>query len=205
MGFFERNRSELAERGIDPSRLPPGQYHTDRFPVLHVGEIPQYADDLSDWSLRVWGLVDREVTLSWADLQAMPRHALTADIHCVTKWSKFDTAWEGVRLRDILALAGVRPGATHVVTHAEFGYTANLPLADLLGDDVIVADRYDGEPLAPEHGYPARSLVPKLYLWKSVKWVRGFELLDHDQRGFWEHNGYHDYGDPWLEQRHWGD
>ena len=204
MGFFERNRSELAERGIDPSRLPPGQYHTDRFPVLHVGEVPDYPD-LSTWTLRVWGLVEREVTLSWADLQAMPSTTITTDIHCVTKWSKFDTTWEGVRIRDVLALAGVRPEATHVLTHAEHGYTSNLPLADLLADDALLAYRFDGEALEPVHGYPVRSLVPKLYLWKSVKWIRGFELLDHDQRGFWENNGYHDYGDPWREQRHWGD
>jgi DMSO/TMAO reductase YedYZ molybdopterin-dependent catalytic subunit len=204
MGFFERNRSELAERGIDPSRLPPGQYHTDRFPVLHVGEVPDYPD-LSTWTLRVWGLVDREVTLSWDDLLALPSTTITADIHCVTKWSKFDTTWEGVRIRDVLALAGVRPEATHVLTHAEHGYTSNLPLADVLADDALLAYRFDGEPLEPVHGYPVRSLVPKLYLWKSVKWIRGFELLDHDQRGFWENNGYHDYGDPWREQRHWGD
>jgi DMSO/TMAO reductase YedYZ molybdopterin-dependent catalytic subunit len=204
MGFFERNRSELAERGIDPARLPPGQYHTDRFPVLHVGEVPEYPD-LSTWTLRIWGLVDREVTLTWADLQAMPSTTIQADIHCVTKWSKFDTTWEGVRIRDVLALAGIRPEATHVLTHAEFGYTSNLPIADVLADDALLAYRYDGEPLEPVHGYPVRSLVPKLYLWKSVKWIRGFELLDHDQRGFWENNGYHDYGDPWLEQRHWGD
>jgi DMSO/TMAO reductase YedYZ molybdopterin-dependent catalytic subunit len=204
MGFFERNRSELAERGIDPSRLPPGQYHTDRFPVLHVGEVPDYPD-LSTWTLRVWGLVGHEVTLSWADLQALPTTTIKTDIHCVTKWSKFDTTWEGVRIRDVLDLAGIRPEATHVLTHAEFGYTSNLPLADLLADDALLAYRYDGEALEPVHGYPVRSLVPKLYLWKSVKWIRGFELLDHDQRGFWENNGYHDYGDPWREQRHWGD
>jgi DMSO/TMAO reductase YedYZ molybdopterin-dependent catalytic subunit len=204
MGFFERNRSELAERGIDPSRLPPGQYHTDRFPVLHVGEVPDYPD-LSTWTLRVWGLVDHEVTLSWDDLLALPSTTIRADIHCVTKWSKFDTTWEGVRIRDVLALAGIRPEATHVLTHAEHGYTSNLPLADVLADDALLAYRYDGEPLEPVHGYPVRSLVPKLYLWKSVKWIRGFELLDHDQRGFWENNGYHDYGDPWREQRHWGD
>jgi DMSO/TMAO reductase YedYZ molybdopterin-dependent catalytic subunit len=204
MGFFDRNRNELAERGIDPSRLPPGQYHTDRFPVLHVGEVPDYPD-LSTWTLRVWGLVEREVTLSWADLQALPTTTITTDIHCVTKWSKFDTTWEGVRIRDVLGLAGIRPEATHVLTHAEFGYTSNLPIADVLADEALLAYRYDGEPLEPVHGYPVRSLVPKLYLWKSVKWIRGFELLDHDQRGFWENNGYHDYGDPWREQRHWGD
>jgi DMSO/TMAO reductase YedYZ molybdopterin-dependent catalytic subunit len=205
MSFFDRNRKALADRGIDPARLPPGQYHTDRFPVLHVGDIPEYAADLSDWDLRIGGLVEREVVLGFDQLTALPTTTLTTDIHCVTKWSKFDTAWEGVRVRDVLALAGVRPEATHAVTLAEFGYTANLPLADLLGDDVLFTWRYDGEPLAPEHGYPVRLLVPKLYLWKSVKWVRGMELLDHDDPGFWERNGYHAYGDPFREQRFWGD
>ena len=205
MGFFDRNRKALEERGYSPDRLPPGQYFTDRFPVLHVGDIPEYADDLSDWDLRVFGLVDRDLTISWEQLQAMPVVDLTYDIHCVTKWSKFDTSWAGVRVNDLLAEAGVQAGATHLVSHAEFGYTANVPLADATTDDALVAFRYEGEPLAPEHGYPVRLVIPHLYFWKSTKWLRGIELLADDRPGFWERNGYHNYGDPWREQRFWGD
>jgi len=201
VGFFDRNRKALIERGIDPARLPPGQYSTDRFPVLHVGDVPEY-DDLSAWTFTVFGLVDREVVLSWADLLAQPTVEIRTDIHCVTKWSRFDTTWRGVRLRDLLALAGSSPAATHVVMHAEGGYTANLPIEDVQGDHALLAHTYDGLPLDPEHGYPARTLVPHLYLWKSVKWVRGIEVLAADRPGFWERNGYHLRGDPWLEQRY---
>jgi DMSO/TMAO reductase YedYZ molybdopterin-dependent catalytic subunit len=202
VGFFERNRKALAERGDDPGRLPPGQYFTERFPVLHAGDVPSYPD-LSTWTLRVNGLVERPLTLSWSELEAMPTVTVTRDIHCVTKWSKFDTVWEGVPVSSLLALAGPVPQAAYVMAHAEFGYTANLPLADL--DDALVAFRFGGEALAPEHGYPARLLVPKLYFWKSAKWLRGLELLGTDVPGFWERNGYHNEGDPWREQRYWGD
>jgi DMSO/TMAO reductase YedYZ molybdopterin-dependent catalytic subunit len=204
VGFFDRNRKALQERGIDPARLPPGQYHTDRFPVLHVGDVPSFPN-LDDWTFRIEGLVEREVELRWEDVMALPAVDLTTDIHCVTKWSKFDTVWTGVRLRDLLDLAGVLGSATHVLQHAEYGYTANLPLAAVLDDRALLTYAFDGEPLAPEHGYPARTLVPQVYLWKSVKWVRGLELLDHDVPGFWERNGYHNDGDPFLEQRFWGD
>ncbi|MFN8051912.1 MAG: sulfite oxidase-like oxidoreductase [Acidimicrobiales bacterium] len=200
MSFFSRNRERLAEQGIDPSRLPPGQYSTDRFPVLHVGAVPDYGD-LSDWTLRITGLVEREVELSWAELTALPMVDVTTDIHCVTKWSKFDTQWTGVRIADLFDLAGVRPEATHVQQHAEYGYAANLPLADMTGPNALVAISFGGAPLTGEHGFPARSLVPHLYLWKSVKWIRGFELMAGDAPGFWEQNGYHMYGDPFLEQR----
>ena len=203
MGFFDRNRGQLDEMGIDPSRLPPGQYHTDRFPVLHVGPIPTY--DLDQWTFRVFGLVERDVTLSWEELRALPTTEIVTDIHCVTKWSKFDTPWRGVRLRDLYELAGMRGDAQHVVMHADYGYTANVPLADTLGDNCLLAFEYDGQPLAPEHGFPARTLIPHLYFWKSVKWVRAIELGADDRPGFWEQNGYHNYGDPFLEQRHWGD
>ena len=205
MGFFDRNRKALEERGYSPDRLPPGQYFTDRFPVLHVGDVPRYADDLSDWDLRVFGLVERDLTLSWDQLQSLPTVDLTFDIHCVTKWSKLDTTWTGVRVRDLLAEAGVRPGATHLVSHAEHGYTANVPLADATTDDALVAWHYGGEPLEPEHGFPVRLVIPHLYFWKSTKWLRGIELLGDDRPGFWERNGYHNYGDPWREQRFWGD
>ncbi|HEX4904528.1 MAG TPA: sulfite oxidase-like oxidoreductase [Acidimicrobiales bacterium] len=204
MGFFDRNRKQLEERGIDPNRIPPGQYFTDRFPVLHVGDVPRY-DDLSTWSLQIGGLVEQSVTLSWDDLLAQPSVELTFDIHCVTKWSKLDTTWTGVKMTHLLSLARPLPSATHLLSHAEYGYTANTPLADATVDNAIVAYRYDGEPLAPEHGYPVRLIIPHLYFWKSTKWLRGLELLDRDQAGFWEQNGYHMYGDPWKEQRFWGD
>jgi len=203
VGFFDRNRKQLEERGIDPARLPPGQYFTERFPVLHVGDVPTY--DMATWGLRIFGLVDRELVLTWDELRALPATEVTTDIHCVTKWSKFDTVWKGVRVRDLFDRVGVKPEATHVVGHAEYGYTANLPLADVLHDDDLVAYQFDGEPLAPEHGYPVRLFVPRLYFWKSVKWLRGLELVDGDRPGFWERNGYHNDGDPWREQRYWGD
>jgi len=200
MSFFDRNRKHLAERGIDPARLPPGQYSTDRFPVLHVGSVPDYGD-LSGWTFRITGLVEREVELGWDEFTALPTIDVTTDIHCVTKWSKFDTVWTGVPIAALLDLAGPLPAATHVMQHAEFGYAANLPLADLTDPKAIVATTFGGEPLAGEHGFPARTLVPHLYLWKSVKWVRELELRSGDAPGFWEQNGYHMYGDPFLEQR----
>ena len=199
MGFFERNRKEVAERGYDVARLPPGQYLTDRFPVLHVGDVPEYAS--GEWNLSVTGLVDRPLTLDLDALQAMPSVSLTFDIHCVTKWSKFDTTWTGVRVRDLFALAGVQPEATHVMEHAEFGYTTNIPLADITTDDAIIAYAFDGQPIDDEHGGPVRVVVPHLYFWKSAKWVRSLELIAGDSPGFWEQNGYHMYGDPFREQR----
>ncbi|MDP9419741.1 MAG: sulfite oxidase-like oxidoreductase [Actinomycetota bacterium] len=201
MGFYERNRQQLVELGYDPARLPPGQYLTQRFPVLHIGTVPDYAD-LTSWSLRVSGAVRRPLTLGWDELTSLPAVSVTVDLHCVTKWSKLDTAWHGVRVSDLLVEAGVEAGASHVLAHGEGGYTANLPLSALSGDDAIVAYRYEGEPLAPEHGYPARLLVPGLYLWKSVKWLRALELLVADVPGTWERKGYHLLGDPWREQRY---
>ena len=207
MGFFERNREQLAERGIDSARLPPGQYFTDRFPVLHVGDVPEYGPDteLGPWDLTITGLVERPFTIGLDELKAMSSASLTFDIHCVTKWSKFDTTWTGVRVRDLLARAGVQRGASHVVEHAEYGYTTNLPLADITTDQAIVAYAYEGEPIEPIHGGPVRIVVPHLYFWKSAKWVRAIELVDADRPGFWERNGYHNEGDPFREQRHWGD
>jgi DMSO/TMAO reductase YedYZ molybdopterin-dependent catalytic subunit len=203
MSFFERNRKELVAKGIDPARLPPGQYLTDRFPVLHVGDVPEYA--AGEWDLTITGLVDRPFVVSLDELKAMPSVELTFDIHCVTKWSKFDTTWKGVRVRDVLAQAGVQATATHVIEHAEFGYTTNLPLADIITDEAIVAFEFEGEEIEPIHGGPVRIVVPHLYFWKSAKWVRALELSDTDKPGFWERNGYHMYGDPFREQRHRGD
>ena len=203
VGFFERNRQEVAAKGFDSRRLPPGQYLTDRFPVLHVGDIPQYAP--GQWSLRIFGLVDKEITLGLDDLKALPSVSLTFDIHCVTKWSKFDTTWTGVRVRDLFAAAGVKSAATHVMEHAEFGYTTNVPLADITTDEAIIAYAYEGEEITAEHGGPVRVVIPHLYFWKSAKWVRGLELRSSDAPGFWERNGYHMYADPFREQRFWND
>ncbi len=203
MGFFERNRNELKDKGIDPARLPPGQYLTDRFPVLHVGDVPTY--ESGEWSLTVFGMVDEPFTLTLDELRALPAITPTFDIHCVTKWSKFDTTWTGVRVRDLFERAGVQAGATHVMEHAEFGYTTNIPLADITTDDAIVAYAFEGEDIEPIHGGPVRIVVPHLYFWKSAKWVRGLELRDRDTPGFWEKNGYNMYGDPFKEQRHWGE
>jgi DMSO/TMAO reductase YedYZ molybdopterin-dependent catalytic subunit len=153
----------------------------------------------------VTGLVDRPFGLDLVQLQALPSVTLTRDIHCVTKWSKFDTSWTGVRVRDLFERAGVRIDATHVMVHAEYGYTTNLPLDDITRDDSIVAYAFEGEPIEPIHGGPVRLVIPHLYFWKSAKWLRALELRADDEPGFWERNGYHNYGDPFAEQRHWGD
>jgi DMSO/TMAO reductase YedYZ molybdopterin-dependent catalytic subunit len=192
----------FGNRPTDPDaaqRTPPGQYLTEKFPVLHYGSVPRV--DLATWDLKVFGLVDAPVTLTWEQYRALPRMRQTVDIHCVTRWSKLDTTWEGVPIRAILDLAGVRQEATHALVHAEQGYTTNMPLDVLIDDDVMLADTYDGKPLDPEHGYPLRLLVPKRYFWKSAKWVRGIELLDRDMQGFWERYGYHNDADPWREER----
>src|SRR3954453_13810794 len=203
MGFFERNRAALAERGIDPARLPPGQYSTERFPVLHVGDVPTYAPDKSDWSLTVGGLAASPRTFSCAELLALPATEIVTDIHCVTKWSKFDTTWKGVRFRDLLdACGGAEPSGSHVLETAEHGYTTNVPLADLLFDNVLVAYEYDHAPIEAEHGGPVRLVVPHLYFWKSAKWLRGIEFVSKDAPGYWEVRGYHNRGDPWAEQRY---
>jgi DMSO/TMAO reductase YedYZ molybdopterin-dependent catalytic subunit len=201
--FFERNRTELAAQGIDPERLPPGQYSTDRFPVLHAGVVPQA--DTAAWDFSVGGLVDTPLRLNFEEFRSLPTKVITADIHCVTKWSKFDTQWEGVPTAAVLERVRPGPAASHVVIRAEHGFTANLPLTDFALDGNLFAWRFGGEELEPDHGWPLRLVVPHLYFWKSVKWVRGFDLLDHDEPGFWERNGYHMYGDPFKEQRYWGD
>lgn len=202
MGFFERNRQEIAAQGLDPNRLPPGQYLTDRFPVLHVGDVPDY--EPGQWDLTIFGLVDKPFRIGLDELKALPSHTLTFDIHCVTKWSKFDTTWTGVLVKDLFDMAGVQGEATHVMEHAEFGYTTNVPLADITVDNAIVAYAYEGEEIEAIHGGPVRIVIPHLYFWKSAKWVRGIELRAGDAPGFWERNGYNMYGDPFLEQRYTG-
>ncbi|CAB4903272.1 unannotated protein [freshwater metagenome] len=203
MGFFDRNREQLANKGIDDARLPPGQYLTERFPVLHVGDVPTY--EPGQWDLKIFGLVDKPFTINLDELKSMPAVTLLTDIHCVTKWSKFDTTWKGVRVRDLFERAGMQAGAAYIMGHAEHGYTANLPLGDVLLDESLVVYEYEGEEIEPIHGGPVRLLVPHLYFWKSPKWLRGLELRATDAPGFWEQNGYNMYGDPFLEQRFWGD
>jgi DMSO/TMAO reductase YedYZ molybdopterin-dependent catalytic subunit len=197
--MFDRLFGTRAPGPDAAGRTPPGQYLTEKLPVLHYGSVPKV--DLAAWDFRVFGLVDAPLTLTWDQLRTLPRAQVTVDIHCVTRWSKLDTVWEGVPIRAILDLAGARPEATHVVAHCEQGYTTNVPLAVLDDTDVLLADTYDGRPLDPEHGYPLRLLVPKRYFWKSAKWIRGLELLDHDVAGFWERYGYHNDADPWKEER----
>ena len=188
-----------------PGRLPPGQYETRDFPVLSAGPTPRTA--LTTWDFRIRDTTGRFSRWSWDELLALPHETPTVDIHCVTKWSKFDTRWEGVSVDTLLDLAhsqGVSDGST-VVAFCDGGYTTNLPLADVTGGKAWIVFRHDDAPLPPEHGGPARLLVPHLYFWKSAKWVRGLELLRHDEPGFWEQLGYHNRGDPWREQRYHGD
>ncbi|MDR7555703.1 MAG: sulfite oxidase-like oxidoreductase [Armatimonadota bacterium] len=181
-------------------RLPPGQYVTEKWPVLHYGSVPRV--DLARWDFRIFGLVERPVTLSYEEFRALPTTAVTCDIHCVTAWSRLGVTFEGVAARTVLGLATVRPEARFVMVHAEQGYETNLPLEYLLADDALFAWRADGQDLTPEHGWPLRLVVPRLYFWKSAKWVRGLELLATDRAGFWERNGYHMRGDPWQEERY---
>jgi DMSO/TMAO reductase YedYZ molybdopterin-dependent catalytic subunit len=201
--FGERGRRRAEKLGIDPARLPPGQSPTEKFPVMTIGATPEL--DTATWSLSVHGLVAEPFALRWEHLLAFPQVALTTDLHCVTRWSKFGTTWAGVRVADLLARARPLPGATHGLVHAHGGYTTNLPLEALSGDDVLIAHTFDGRPLERDHGGPARLLVPRRYLWKSAKWVSAIELLEHDEPGLWERNGYHNDGDPWAEERHTAD
>jgi DMSO/TMAO reductase YedYZ molybdopterin-dependent catalytic subunit len=182
-------------------KLPPGQYLVHDFPVLSAGPTPR--DGLRGWDFTITTESGQVHTWDWAAFQALPAEDITVDLHCVTKWSKLGTSWRGVSLDTLMA--GVTTGAKYAVARAVGDYTTNLPLEDLLNGKAWIAFRYDDADLQPEHGGPARLLVPHLYLWKSAKWVRGIELLDHDEPGFWETLGYHNYGDPWREQRYWGD
>jgi DMSO/TMAO reductase YedYZ molybdopterin-dependent catalytic subunit len=180
-------------------RVPPGQYVTEKWPVLHYGSVPHV--DLSTWNFRVWGEVENPFSFTWEEFRQMPRKSLHTDIHCVTRWSRLDMDFEGVPIQHILERAGLKPTAHFVISHAEQGYTANLPLAVLDDEDVLLADSADGQPLSPDHGYPLRLVVPKRYFWKSSKWVRGLQFLSQDQLGFWERYGYNNNADPWKEER----
>ena len=183
----------------EEGRLPPGQSLTLKWPVLHYGSVPQF--DPQAWDFRIYGLVDTPLKLSWDEFDALPKVQRTSDFHCVTRWSRFDNLWDGVSVQELLRRSRPNAKAAYVLVHAEQGFTANVPLADLDRPEVLLATHHDGQPLPLDHGYPLRLIVPHLYAWKSVKWVRGFELLEQDAPGFWEQNGYHMYGDPWKEQR----
>jgi DMSO/TMAO reductase YedYZ molybdopterin-dependent catalytic subunit len=195
-GFGGRRR-----RDVDPSRVPPGQYVVNDFPVLSAGPTPHAP--LDEWSFTIQGAVDEPLSWPWPEFTALPSQTFTVDIHCVTKWSKLDTSWTGVSVDTLLE--GVATEAEYVTAWCDGGYTTNLPLEDLMGGRAWVAYEFAGQPLEPEHGGPARLLVPHLYFWKSAKWVRGLTLTAEDQPGFWEAAGYHNYGDPWREQRYWSD
>jgi DMSO/TMAO reductase YedYZ molybdopterin-dependent catalytic subunit len=187
-------------RGEGRDRLPPGQIETRKWPVLHYGTVPTV--DLTTWRFAVTGAVERPLTLTWDELLTFPRQETACDIHCVTRWSRYDNVFGGVPVRAVLERAGVRSDARFALLHAEQGFTTNLPLEDLDRPANLLALTHNGEPLTSEHGGPVRLLVPHLYFWKSAKWVRGVELLDEDYPGFWEQNGYHMRGDPWAEERY---
>jgi DMSO/TMAO reductase YedYZ molybdopterin-dependent catalytic subunit len=180
-------------------RLPPGQYETKDFPVLAFGPTPHVSS--SEWKLEVFGLAE-PTTWTWEEFLKLPMTELHTDIHCVTKWSKFDTTWRGVLLDEIMKRTKVKEHATYLVAHSYDGYSTNVPLEDVHGTQAMVAVEYEHDELSPEHGGPARLLVPHLYFWKSAKWLKGIEFIDHDEPGFWETKGYHNYGDPWKEQRY---
>jgi DMSO/TMAO reductase YedYZ molybdopterin-dependent catalytic subunit len=195
-------RREKEKKARAEGRLPPGQSLTIKWPVLHYGRVPEFDSD--KWDFKITGLVASPLRFTWQEFRSLPQVESTSDFHCVTRWSRLDNLWKGVRFTDVLECAKARPEASHVLVLAEEGYTSNIPLPDLLRPEVLFAFEHEGEPLSADHGGPLRLVVPHLYAWKSVKWVRGFMLLDHDRLGFWERNGYHAYGDPWKEQRYSG-
>jgi len=206
-GIFGRKEEEEKIRG--EGRLPPGQSLTNRFPVLHYGPVPRF--DPLTWDLRVFGEVENEVRWNWDEFNKLPRSKATMDIHCVTRWSKFDTAWEGVALKTLVdsGLIKLKPSAHHLLQHCEYGFTVNIPLDVALSPNFLLATHFDGQPLETDHGYPLRGVVGNIvgspyktpYLWKGGKWLRGLEFLDKDRLGFWEQAGYHNEADVWKEQR----
>jgi DMSO/TMAO reductase YedYZ molybdopterin-dependent catalytic subunit len=197
--FRSRALRKVEQAGYDPARLPPGQYLTEKWPVLHAGDVPRI--DLETWDLRVHGEVDEPITLQFEQLTDLPTTEVTVDIHCVTRWSRFDTTFRGVHWAELAKLVSARPSARFAIAEAEQGYTANVPIAALEDPDSLIAWEADGEPLAPEHGWPVRLVVPSKYFWKSAKWLRGIELRATDRPGFWERYGYHNDADYWREQR----
>ncbi len=191
-----REEEQMKERG----RIPPNQVLTQKFPVLHYGSVPRF--DEATWDLRVFGDVEKEMRWTWAEFQQLPTVQVKVDIHCVTGWSKFDTVWEGPLFRDFIKLFGVNSTAKYVIAHAEHGFTTNLPLEVMLEDNVLLAWKFNGQYIEPDHGFPVRTLVPQRYFWKSAKWLRKLEFSPRDKPGFWEQAGYHNDGDPWKEERY---
>jgi DMSO/TMAO reductase YedYZ molybdopterin-dependent catalytic subunit len=195
----ERLRGKIDRE--DLPRVPPGQFVTNGWPVLHYGDVPSF--DPLTWDFKVWGLVERPITLDYEAFRELPTTQVVTDIHCVTRWSKLGQTWEGVPMRHIFELVQPKPEARFVIAHSEQGFTANLPIEALMDDDVLLASRADGEDLTPEHGWPLRLFVPQRYFWKSAKWLRGLEFTAEDHPGFWEQNGYNNNADPWKEERYW--
>jgi len=198
--FRSKAEAKVAEAGYDPARLPPGQYLTEKWPVLHAGSVPNV--ELATWDLRVFGEVERELTLTWEQLRELPSREVTVDIHCVTRWSRFDTTFRGVHWSELAKLVSPRPSARFVIAHAEQGFTSNLPLEAIEDEDALIAYEADGGPLTPDHGWPVRLVAPSRYFWKSAKWLRGLELRADDQPGFWERYGYDNNADYWREERY---
>jgi len=198
--FRSKAEAKVREAGYDPARLPPGQYLTEKWPVLHAGEVPHV--DVATWTLRVWGEVENELSLTFDELKALPATDVTSDIHCVTRWSRFDARFKGVHWRELAKLCSPKPAARFAIAHAEHGFTANVPLAAIEDEHALVVYEADGEPLTPDHGWPARLFVPSRYFWKSAKWLTGIELSSTDKLGFWERYGYHNDADYWQEQRY---
>jgi DMSO/TMAO reductase YedYZ molybdopterin-dependent catalytic subunit len=200
--FRGKAEKKMREAGYDPARLPPGQYLTEKWPVLHAGSVASYPDDLAGWDFRVFGEVDTPVTLAWAELARLARVEATQDIHCVTRWSRFDASFAGIPWSALAELVQPRSSARFAIAHAEAGFTTNVPLEFLEREGALLATHADGEPLTAEHGWPLRLIVPGKYFWKSAKWLRGIELRRDDEPGFWERYGYHNDADPFLEQRY---
>lgn len=199
--FGRKSRTEIEKLPDGQDRLPPGQYLTQKWPVLSYERTPKSLP--TDWKLKITGKVENPFELNWEEFLALPRTKLVTDIHCVTTWSRYDNDWEGVHIREILQRAKPLASAKFVMAHSWTGYTTNLPLSDLDDDDVMIALKHDGENLEPEHGGPIRLLVPKLYFYKSAKWLDGLEFMENDRPGFWEQRGYHNHADPWQEERYW--
>ncbi|HVN62167.1 MAG TPA: sulfite oxidase-like oxidoreductase [Gaiellaceae bacterium] len=198
--FRSKAEDKVREAGYDPARLPPGQYLTEKWPVLHAGDVPEV--DLATWDFKVWGEVEEPLTLTFDELKALPATDVTSDIHCVTRWSRFDARFRGVHWRELAKLCRPTPSARFVIAHAEQGLTANSPLAAIEDANALIVYDADGAPLTPDHGWPLRLFVPTKYFWKSAKWLRGLELSAVDKPGFWERYGYHNDADFWKEQRY---
>ena len=198
--FRSKAEDKVRAAGFDPARLPPGQYYTDKWPVLHAGDVPD--EDLATWTLEISGEVENPVTLTYAELTALPATDVTTDIHCVTRWSRFDAQFKGVHWSELAKLCTPKPSACFAIAHAEQGFTANVPLAAIEDEKALVVYEADGAPLTPDHGWPVRLFVPSKYFWKSAKWLRGIELSAVDKPGFWERYGYHNDADYWQEQRY---